>query len=156
MKKTTLCYVERDDCWLLLHRTKKKNDLNEGKWVGVGGKFKPGETPEQCLLREVSEETGLTLTSWTFFGKIRFLSDVWEAEEMYLYTSSSFTGTVCVCDEGDLEWVPKIHAQSLPMWEGDRIFFDRIRRGEPFEEMTLQYEGNRLVYASVNGAEIGR
>ena len=107
MKLTTLCYIEKDDKYLMLHRVKKENDLNHDKWVGVGGKFEPDETPEECMLREVREETGLTLTKYQFRAILTFLSDEWETEYIHLYTASEFTGTLLECDEGNLEWIPK-------------------------------------------------
>ena len=115
MKLTTLCYIEQDERYLMLHRVKKENDLNHDKWIGVGGKLEDGETPEECLLREVQEETGYTLTQYRLRGIITFLSDEWESETMYLYTATGFTGTQCTCDEGDLVWVPKKEIESLKL-----------------------------------------
>ena len=129
----------------MLHRVKKKNDLNEGKWVGVGGGFEPGETADECLAREVSEETGLRLKSTKFYGVIDFVSDKWENEEMYLYTAEPYDGEVTECNEGDLKWVPKDEALRLPMWEGDKVFFRYISDEKPFKRMCLRYEGDTLV-----------
>ena len=154
MLNTTLCYITRGDQVLMLHRVKKKNDLNQGKWVGVGGKFLPEESPDQCLLREVREETGLTLTAWRCCGVVTFLSDRWEGEYMYLFTADGFTGQVKDCDEGTLEWVSRDFLDSLPKWEGDRIFLERMWRQAPFFLLTLRYEGERLAEAVLDGRKI--
>ena len=145
MKLTTLCYIEKDDKYLMLHRVKKENDLNHDKWVGVGGKFEPDETPEECMLREVREETGLTLTKYQFRAILTFLSDEWETEYIHLYTASEFTGTLLECDEGNLEWIPKSEIDKLKLWEGDKIFFKLLRETEDFFSMKLRYEGEKLV-----------
>ncbi len=154
MLNTTLCYITRGDQVLMLHRVKKKNDLNQGKWVGVGGKFLPEESPDQCLLREVREETGLTLTAWRCCGVVTFLSDRWEGEYMYLFTADGFTGQVKDCDEGTLEWVSRDFLDSLPKWEGDRIFLELMWRQAPFFLLTLRYEGERLAEAVLDGRKI--
>ena len=145
MKLTTLCYIEKDDKYLMLHRVKKENDLNHDKWVGVGGKFEPDETPEECMLREVREETGLTLTKYRFRAILTFLSDEWETEYIHLYTASEFTGTLLECDEGNLEWIPKSEIDKLKLWEGDKIFFKLLRETEDFFSLKLRYEGEQLV-----------
>ena len=145
MKLTTLCYIEKDDKYLMLHRVKKENDLNHDKWVGVGGKFEPDETPEECMLREVREETGLTLTKYQFRAILTFLSDEWETEYIHLYTASEFTGTLLECDEGNLEWIPKSEIDNLKLWEGDKIFFKLLRETEDFFSLKLRYEGEKLV-----------
>ena len=145
MKLTTLCYIEKDDKYLMLHRVKKENDLNHDKWVGVGGKFEPDETPEECMLREVREETGLTLTKYQFRAILTFLSDEWETEYIHLYTASEFTGTLLECDEGNLEWIPKNEIDKLKLWEGDKIFFKLLRETEDFFSLKLRYEGEKLV-----------
>ena len=145
MKLTTLCYIEKDDKYLMLHRVKKENDLNHDKWVGVGGKFEPDETPEECMLREVREETGLTLTKYRFRAILTFLSDEWETEYIHLYTASEFTGTLLECDEGNLEWIPKSEINKLKLWEGDKIFFKLLRETEDFFSLKLRYEGEKLV-----------
>lgn len=145
MKLTTLCYIEKDDKYLMLHRVKKENDLNHEKWVGVGGKFEPDETPEECMLREVREETGLTLTRYRFRAILTFLSDEWETEYIHLYTASEFTGTLLECDEGNLEWIPKSEIDKLKLWEGDKIFFKLLRETEDFFSLKLRYEGEKLV-----------
>ena len=145
MKLTTLCYIEKDDKYLMLHRVKKENELNHDKWVGVGGKFEPDETPEECMLREVREETGLTLTKYQFRAILTFLSDEWETEYIHLYTASEFTGTLLECDEGNLEWIPKSEIDKLKLWEGDKIFFKLLRETEDFFSLKLRYEGEKLV-----------
>ena len=144
MLNSTLCYLEKDGCYLMLHRVKKENDLNHDKWIGVGGKFEGEETPDECVLRETLEETGLTLTSYRLRGIITFLSDQWEGEYMYLYTADGFTGEMISCDEGDLVWVPKEQVLSLPSWEGDRLFFEELNRDRGFFTMKFRYEGDRL------------
>ncbi len=144
MINTTLCYIERDDQYLMLHRIKKHNDLNEGKWIGVGGKFEEGETPEECLLREVKEETGLTLTEYRLRAVITFLSDRWETEYMYLFTAGGYTGTMTDCEEGVLEWVPKERVPELELWEGDRIFLKKLMEDAPFFTLKVVYEGDVL------------
>ena len=151
MKNTTLCYIEKDGCYLLLHRIKKENDLNRDKWIGIGGKFEENESPEDCLRREVTEETGLTLTDWRYCGIVTFLSDRWEGEYMHLFHSADFTGDLRDCDEGTLEWVPKDRFAQLPQWEGDKIFLRLMEEGAPFFSLKLRYEGDRLVETSLNG-----
>lgn len=145
MKLTTLCYIEQDDKYLMLHRVKKENDLNHDKWIGVGGKFEQDETPEECLLREVKEETGLTLTKYRLRAILTFLSDEWETEYIHLYTANEFTGTLTECAEGNLEWIPKDEIDKLHLWEGDRIFFRLLRETEDFFSLKLRYEGDKLV-----------
>lgn len=151
MKNTTLCYIEKDDKLLLLHRVKKQNDLNHDKWVGVGGKFEENESPEECLQREVWEETGLRLTNWQYRGVVTFVSDTWEGEYMHLFTADGFEGTLRECDEGTLEWIPKAQVQTLPMWQGDAIFFRLLAENAPFFSLKLTYEGERLTEAVLNG-----
>lgn len=152
MLDTTLCYIESGGCYLMLHRVKKKNDLNEGKWVGLGGKFEKGETAEQCLLREVKEESGLTLKDWNYRGVVDFISDRWEEENMHLYTATIEEDRPALpeCSEGVLEWVPIEELYELPMWEGDRIFFELIASGAPFFRLLLRYEGDTLVEHKLN------
>ncbi len=156
MVNTTLCYIERGDEYLLLHRVKKEHDLNRDKWIGIGGKFEPGESPEDCLLREVREETGLTLTSWRYRGLVTFVSDEWGTEYMHLFTADAFTGEVGPCDEGVLEWVKKADFAALPQWEGDRIFLRLMQQGGPFFSLKLRYEGERLAEAVLNGKPLER
>ena len=156
MFNCTLCYLENDNNeYLMLHRVKKKNDVNQDKWIGVGGKFEDKESPEECLLREVREETGLTLTDYRFRGIVTFASDGWETEYMHLYTATGWTGTMTECDEGNLEWVPKSRVQELPIWEGDKLFFRLIEDPDrPFFSLKLSYEGEKLVYAALDGREL--
>ena len=151
MKNTSLCYIERDGCYLMLHRTKKVNDENHDKWIGVGGKFEEGESPEECMLREVQEETGLTLTAWRYRGIVTFVSDKWGGEYMHLFTADGYTGQIKSCDEGELEWVEKQRLLSLPIWEGDKIFLRLLDSEQPFFSLKLCYEGERLVAAALNG-----
>ena len=150
MKMTTLCYIENNDCYLMLHRTKKKKDVNKDKWIGVGGHAEGNETPQECLLREVKEETGLLLTSYKFRGLITFISDEYEAEMMCLFTADGYTGELITCDEGELEWVKKSDVPQLPTWEGDAQFLKLLLEDEKrFFAVKLRYEGERLVEKSV-------
>ena len=151
---STLCYIQKDDSYLMLHRVKKENDLNHDKWIGVGGKFEPGESPEECLLRETLEETGLSLTSWRCRGIVTFVSDHWPTEYMYLFTADAFTGQIKTCDEGDLEWVPFDQIAGLPLWEGDHLFLDLLAKNAPFFLMKLQYRGEELIFASLDGKRL--
>lgn len=177
MINTTLCYIERDGHYLMLYRNKKKDDLNAGKWVGIGGKFEPGETAEECLLREVKEETGFTLTSYKFLGIVEFRNDKYEFEDMYLYLADGFavdksltednsegcpedtvaaagnagasrTLPVPPCNEGDLKWIPKTEIMNLNLWEGDRYFLEPMLRGETNLNMRLTYSGDTLISVS--------
>lgn len=156
MIQSTLCYVTCGDEVLMLHRVKKKNDVNKDKWIGIGGKFLPEESPDECLLREAKEETGLTLTSWRCRGIVTFLNDCCEGEYMYLFTADGFSGELTECDEGDLKWVSRAFLDSLPKWEGDQIFLDLLWREEPFFLLTLRYHGERLTEAVLNGNVIRR
>ena len=154
MRNTTLCYIERGERYLMLHRVKKEHDLNHDKWVGIGGKFEADETPDECLLREAYEETGLTLTDWRCRGVVTFLSDEWEGEYMYLFTATGFTGTLRECDEGVLEWVPVGQVNALPAWEGDKIFLALMQQNRPFFSLKLVYEGEHLAEAVLDGERI--
>ena len=156
MKNSTLCYIYKDDECLMLHRTKKENDQSHDKWLGIGGKFEDKESPEDCALREIKEETGLTVTDHRYRGIVTFVSDEWETEYMHLFTADGFTGNIIECDEGDLEWVKKKDVIKLPMWEGDRIFLDLIERDDPFFSLKLVYKGDRLMDAVLNGKRINR
>lgn len=154
MELTTLCYIEKDDSYLMLHRVSKKNDVNKDKWIGVGGHFEAGESPEDCLLREVKEETGLTLTSYRFRGLLTFVFNDNEAEYICLYTADGFEGEITDCDEGTLEWVSKKKIPELNLWEGDKIFFELLNRNEPFFSMKVVYQGDMLVDCELNGEKI--
>lgn len=151
MKNTTLCYIECKDKVLMLHRTKKQDDPNEGKWIGIGGKFEENESPEECMLREVREETGILLTDWKYRAVVTFVSDEWEGEYMHLFTAYTDTFDVAQCDEGELAWIDKEDIPSLAMWEGDRIFLDLIFREREFFSLKLSYSGNKLSGAILNG-----
>ena len=151
MFNTTLCYITRGNEVLMLHRTKKKNDVNQDKWIGIGGKFEGDETPDECLLREAKEETGLTLTSWRYRGIVTFVNDICETEFMHLFTATGFTGEMIPCDEGDPEWIRKEDLGKLPQWEGDRIFLRLLEEGEPFFSLKLVYSGEKLLGAVLNG-----
>ena len=152
--QSTLIYIERGDEYLMLHRTKKENDLNRDKWIGVGGKVEANEAPEECMLREAREETGLTLTRWRYRGIVTFVSDRWETEYMHLFTADGFTGTLRVCEEGELAWIKKSELLSLRLWEGDKIFLRLLDSNEPFFSLKLCYEGETLVLAQLNGQKL--
>ena len=157
MKNTTLCYIRRGDEYLMLHRIKKKNDINQDKWIGVGGKFEGTESPDECLLREVYEETGLTLTSWQCRGVVTFLQESDNGlfgEFMYLFTADSFEGSLKDCDEGQLQWVSREFLDNLPKWEGDSIFLELLWKNAPFFLLTLRYRGDQLTEAILNGEKI--
>lgn len=151
---TTLCYIEKDEKYLMLHRISKENDENQGKWIGVGGHFEHQESPEDCLLREVKEETGLTLNNFFFRGIVTFDSDDNPAEYMHLYTSTDFSGSLIQCDEGVLEWVQKDKISSLNLWEGDRVFLDLLTKDVPFFSLKLIYKSGKLVKKILDGREI--
>ncbi len=152
---STLCYLEKNSSYLMLHRVKKKNDINHDKWIGVGGKFESGESPDDCLLREVREETGLTLTSWRFRGIVTFVTDLQYTEYMHLFTADEFTGEMAeACDEGTLEWVPIERVPSLPLWAGDHIFLRLLAENQPFFSLKLVYQGDRLVQAILDGVPL--
>lgn len=142
---TTLCYIEKDGCWLVLHRTKKEHDENGGKWTGVGGKFEYGESPEECVLREVKEETGLVMTEFRYRGLVTFVSDGWGVEYMHLFTCTAFEGELSECDEGELVWLPKKELLGRKMWAGDRLFLEALETRDEFFTLKLRYEGEELV-----------
>ena len=154
MLNTTLCYVTRGDEVLMLHRVKKKNDINKDKWIGIGGKFEGEESPDECLLREAREETGLTLTSWRCRGVVTFISEGEIGEYMYLFTADGFEGELIDCNEGDLQWVKWEFLESLPKWEGDQIFLDLIWQDAPFFLLKLRYREGKLLEAVLNGNRI--
>ncbi len=145
MRLTTLCYIEDEDRYLMLHRVKKQVDVNKDKWIGVGGGFEKDETPEECLLREVKEETGLTLTKYAYRGLVTFISNEWETEYMHLFTATEYTGEVSMCDEGELVWVKKSDIERLNIWEGDKEFFKLLEETDRFFTLKLRYEGEQLV-----------
>ena len=154
MRRSTLCYIYRGDQVLMLHRTRKKNDMNHDKWLGIGGGIEAGESVEACLLREAKEETGLTLTRYRYRGVVDFASDIYEDEEMHLFTSDGFTGDLIQCDEGDLEWIDRSMLLRLPHWEGDAIFLKLLDRDAPFFRLRLEYAGEQLKRAVLNGETI--
>ena len=151
MKQTTLCYLEREGQYLMLHRVKKKNDENHDKWIGIGGKFEDKESPEDCVRREVLEETGLQLTSYRYCGIITFVSDLWPTEYMHLFHATGFTGTLKTCDEGELAWIGKHALAALQQWAGDRIFLKLMDEHVPFFSLKLVYCGEILTEAVLNG-----
>lgn len=150
MKETTLCYIERDNQYLMLHRIKKSNDPNKEKWIGVGGKVEVGETSDECLCREVLEETGLTLTRYQYRGKIYFYSDIYDDEIMYLYSATEYEGKLIECNEGNLAWINKSEIQGLNLWEGDRIFLKKLLEddNDPFV-MRLYYHREKLIKTEI-------
>ena len=154
MFNTTLCYITRGDEVLMIHRVKKKIDINKDKWIGVGGKFEGEESPDECLLREVREETGLTLNRWKCRGVVTFSCEGQEGEFMYLFTADGFEGTLKECDEGDLQWVSRDFLNSLPMWEGDAIFLNLLWEDAPFFLLTLRYRGDQLLEAVLDGKKL--
>ena len=154
MKMTTLCYLERGDEYLMLHRTKKENDENHDKWIGVGGKFEAGESPEDCMRREIFEETGLSVTDYRYRGIVTFVSDIYETEYMHLFTVTDWTGEARECDEGELAWIKKRKLFDLTLWEGDRIFLKLLQEDEPFFSLKLTYRGDELTEAIFNGKKI--
>ena len=155
MKQTTLCYIEQDNRYLMLHRVKKKNDASHDKWIGVGGKCENDESPDECMLREVKEETGFNVTSWRYRGIVTFISDVWPCEYMHLFTADRWTGDEKDCDEGELQWIDKDRLFDLNLWPGDRIFLRLIMKpDQPFFSLKLVYRGDDLVSAKLDGGEI--
>ena len=151
MKNTSLCYIEKDGSYLMLHRVKKVNDENHDKWIGIGGKFEEAESPEDCMRREMLEETGLTPQKWQYRGIVTFVSDEWGTEYMHLFKCTEFTGEIRDCDEGVLEWIRKDKLLSLPIWEGDKIFLRLLDTDCPFFSLKLCYSGDKLTKAVLNG-----
>ena len=154
MRNTTLCYLEQDGCYLMLHRIKKKQDANLGKWIGVGGKFKEKESPEDCVTREVLEETGLIMDQWQYHGIVTFVSDVYETEYMHLFTCGHFHGVLSDCAEGVLQWIPKQDILHLNLWKGDRIFLNLLQKDTPFFSLKLVYQKEHLKNAFLNGKQM--
>lgn len=148
---TTLCYIEKEDSYLMLHRISREEDVNKGKWIGIGGHLEEGESPEECLLREAKEETGLTLTAYRFRGLVTFTQEGYGTEYMCLYTADGFTGEVGSCEEGVLKWIKKAELFDLNLWEGDRIFLKLLADGAPFFSLKLSYQGDTLVEAVLDG-----
>ena len=154
MQNTSLCYIEREGCYLLLHRVKREHDVNRDKWVGIGGHFEENESPEECVCREALEETGLRLERPRYCGLVTFVSDRWEGEYMHLFHARDFSGSLRDCDEGVLEWVPKERVRQLPPWEGDKIFLELMEREAPFFSLKLRYRGETLEEAVLNGERL--
>ncbi len=142
---STLCYIEKDGKYLMLHRTKKKDDINKDKWLGIGGKFEDGESPEECIIREVKEETGLTLNSYKLRCIVTYVSTNWETEYMYVFTSDDFIGKLIECNEGDLQWIEKDKITELKTWEGDKIFVEKIKNNDSFFTIKFNYDGEKLI-----------
>lgn len=153
-KLTTLCYIEKGDSYLMLHRVSKKHDVNKDKWIGIGGHFEENESPEECLLREAKEETGLTLTSWKFRGIVTFISEGWNTEYMCLYTADRYEGEIIPCNEGVLEWIRKEDLLKLNLWEGDKIFLKLLQENAPFFSLKLAYKGDVLTEAVLDGKKL--
>lgn len=142
---STICYIEKEGKYLMLHRTKKQQDMNKEKWLGVGGKFEEKESPEECMIREVKEETGLTIKEYKLRGILTFTSTSYETEYIYVFTSNNFEGTLIECEEGDLQWVEKEKIRDLNLWEGDLLFIEKIQKENPFFSMKLEYDGDKLL-----------
>ena len=145
MRETTLCYIENDNCYLMLHRIKKKQDINKGKWIGVGGKIEKDETPLMCIKREISEETGINVQNLLYRGRVKFISDIYDDELMHLFTATTKVAEISPCDEGELKWIPKNEILSLNLWEGDKVFLEYLLNDTAdFFELSLIYKGESL------------
>lgn len=142
---STLCYIEKDNKYLMLHRTKKNNDINKDKWLGIGGKFIEKESPEECIVREVKEETGLTLISYKLRCIVTYVSTNYETEYMYVFTCGNFKGELTECNEGDLQWINKYKITELNIWEGDKIFIKKLQNENNFFTLKLEYDGEKLI-----------
>ena len=147
---STVCYIEKEGKYLMLHRTKKQNDINKEKWLGIGGKFEDKESPEACTIREVKEETGLTLNTYNLRCVVTYVSTNWETEYMYVFTSTDFTGELIDCNEGDLQWIPKDEVIKLNTWEGDKIFVEKIQNDNTFFTIKFNYDGEKLIKYDLN------
>ncbi|MBQ8868997.1 MAG: 8-oxo-dGTP diphosphatase [Oscillospiraceae bacterium] len=154
MQNTSLCYIEKDGKYLMLHRIKKENDVNRDKWIGVGGRFEEGESPEECATREIFEETGLRVKNLAFRAIVTFDCPPYPTDYMHLFTATEFEGEIKECDEGRLEWVDKSRLRELDLWEGDYYFFDLLDKNEPFFSMKLSYRENVLTEVILNGEKI--
>lgn len=154
MINSTLCHIEKDGKYLMLHRIKKENDINRDKWVAIGGKFEENESPEECNSREVFEETGLILKAASYRGIVTFVSNKWETEYMHIFHSDSFSGELTDCDEGELCWIDKKELYSLPIWQGDKIFLKLLEEDIPFFSLKLEYKGETLIKAVLNGNQL--
>lgn len=150
MINSSICYIEKEEKYLMLHRTKKEKDINKEKWIGVGGKFEDKESPEDCIIREVKEETGLTLNSCKLRCIVTYVSKDWDTEYMYVFTSDDFSGELIECNEGDLEWVDKNKIFELDLWEGDKIFLKKIQKDDTFFTMKFNYDGDKLLEYNLN------
>lgn len=150
-KLTTLCYIEKADSYLMLHRVKKDNDVNKDKWIGVGGHMEENESPEECIVREAREETGFTLTNYRLRGIVTFVLEDWGTEYMFLYTADGFEGNMIECNEGNLEWIKKSEVYDLPVWEGDKIFFRLLEEREEFFSLKLNYREEKLKEVLLDG-----
>lgn len=155
VRQTTLCYLDRDGQYLMLHRVKKENDASHDKWIGIGGKCEADESPDECMVREVKEETGFDIQRWQYRGIVTFISDIWPCEYMHLFTATEWSGTQTDCDEGDLQWVDKKKLFDLNLWEGDRLFLRLLMDDrQPFFSLKLVYQGDDLVSAKLDGKPI--
>lgn len=154
MRLSTLCYIERDGCYLMLHRVKKHVDANAGKWIGVGGGLEKDESPDECIAREVMEETGLTLISPRLRGIITFILPEWENEITFLYTAGAAGTLRDTCSEGELQWIPLSDIDALNLWEGDRVFLKLLRETNDVFSLKLAYQGDKLMQCALNGNDI--